>query len=139
MIAYFIYMAIRDLLYVTIQFVKGEFLGFWKVVALQVLNVPIDCMLLFFMSTLSAISLGRQAAVSCADNNDCKDFLGPARISTVLGFAYICFCFSAKCCLFLFFMFALGGLNMLVQDFEEEATYLNIKSQNAGNLAMDNL
>ena len=127
---YFVFIALRDSVIIMYEFIFGDFMGFWKAVSLQIINVPLDCFVLLILTTSSAISLSQERTLECRMNEDCSPFLSPARGMVVLGFAYICFNIGVKLCLFAFFMFALGGFDMLLEDLDERARHHNAKAGN---------
>ena len=125
---YFLFMVFRDLATMVYQFFLGDHLGFWKALTFHLLWTPLDSLIILVLTSYAAIVLNAGAGAKCSENELCRPFLAPLRTDIVLGFLTVFLNAAAKVCLFILFLFALGGLQMLVDDIEEHERVHNEKA-----------
>lgn len=113
---YFIFMVIRDLTFIFYWFYDGDFLGFWKNLIWHVVSIFVDSFILIILSVWCAIVLHTPGAEKCFADQTCRQFLGPMRTNVFLALSYVFFAICLKWLLFIFFFFAMGGVQMLVED-----------------------
>ena len=113
---YFVFMVMRDLVFIIYWFYDGDFLGFWKNLIWHVISILVDSFILIILAVWCAIVLHTPGAEKCYADPACRQFLNPMRSNVFLALSYVFFAICLKWLLFIFFFFAMGGVQMLIED-----------------------